>query len=135
MSCCSKSIFRVGALAVLLAAGCGGGATVESFHPAKDLAREALTTALDAWQGGQEKPGVIEDTEPEVSISDGTWAGGAKLKSYEIVEELPGDAPRKFSVKLSLEGEEAPKDVVYVVVGKDPLWVMLDDEYNRSGGM
>ncbi len=132
---CSKSIFRVVALGALLAAGCGGGASVESFHPAKDLARDALTTALEAWQGGREKPGVIEETDPEVSISDGTWASGGKLKSYEIVEDLPGDAPRKFSVKLTLEGEAAPKDVIYVVVGKNPLWVMPEDEYNRSGGM
>ena len=117
-----------------LLAGCSSQATVESFHPDQDLARGALETALTTWQNGQEKPGLIETTEPAVQVTDPAWEAGSKLKSFEITV-LPGDTPRKFSVKLSLEGAAAPEEITYVVVGKDPLWVMRDSEYNRSGGM
>ena len=123
------------ALLALCTAGCGEKSTVESFTPSKDIAREALTTALDAWQKGQAKPGEVEDAEINVQVADPQWAQGAKLKSYEIVESQPGDSPRKFTVKLTLEGEATPSQRTYVVVGKDPLWVMPEDEYNRSSGM
>jgi len=127
--------FRTFALLILLAAGCGEKTTVESFTPPKDTARDALTAALHAWKSGQAQPGIIENATPKVQMTDPQWADGAKLKDYEIVEALPGDSPRKFSVKLTLEGEAAPAEKTYVVVGKEPLWVMPEDEYNRSGGM
>ena len=94
-----------------------------------------MTTALTAWQNGQAEPGPIEGATPAVEASDSTWKSGAKLKSFEIAEGLAGDSPRKFLVKLTLEGAAAPKEVTYVVVGKDPLQVMSDDEYNRDAGM
>jgi hypothetical protein len=115
-------------------AGCSGQSTVESFHPAQDRAREALETALTAWQNGQEKPGRIETAEPAVQVTDAAWDAGSKLKSFEI-SDLPGDSPRKFSVKLSLEGAATPQEITYVVVGKDPLWVMREDQYNRNSEM
>ena len=119
-----------------LFAGCSGGkSSVESFNPQEDTAREALTEALTAWQNGQSEPGEIEGTEPRVQANDSTWRSGAKLKSFEIAEELAGDNPRKFRVKLTLEGVDAAREVTYVVVGKDPLHVMSDDEYNRDAGM
>lgn len=131
----SKFLVRSIALLIFFVVGCGEKSTVESFTPPKDIAHEALTTALDAWQNGQAKPGEIENAELNVQVADPQWARGAKLKSYEIVEEQPGDSPRKFTVKLTLEGEATPSERTYVVVGKDPLWVMPEDEYNRSSGM
>jgi len=128
-----RGIALCGLLSLL--AGCGGGASVESFNPKKDEAREALTEALTAWQKGQAEPGPIKDSNPAVQANDSTWRSGAKLKSFEIAQELPGDAPRKFLVKLTLDGEAAPKEVTYVVYGKVPLWVMSEDEYNRDAGM
>jgi len=122
---------------VLLAlmAGCGAGNTVESFHPHEDLAREALDTALTAWQNGLEKPGLIESEEPAVQLVDPAWANGAKLTSYEVVAELPGQTPPAFTVKLTLDGAAAAEETTYYIVGKDPLQVMRESEYNRSGGM
>jgi len=117
-----------------LAAGCGGHATVESFHPQEDLARGALDTALTAWQNGLEKPGLIDSEEPAVQLVDPAWAAGSKLTSYEVVAELPGKAPPAFTVKLTLDGAAAEETTFYVV-GKDPLQVMRESEYNRSGGM
>jgi hypothetical protein len=116
-------------------AGCGGNATVESFHPKQDLARGALDAALTAWKNGLEKPGLIESEEPAVQLVDPAWAAGTKLTTYEVVAELPGKAPPAFTVKLTLEGAAAPEETTYFVVGKDPLQVMRESEYNRAGGM
>ncbi|MSR59220.1 MAG: hypothetical protein EXS05_16515 [Planctomycetaceae bacterium] len=118
---------------MLFAAGCGGGASVESFTPAADTAQEALTTALTAWQGGQ-KPGTMKDSKTAVEIADPVWQSGAKLTSFEIVKALDGDNPRQFSVKLVIDGA-APQEVVYVVVGKNTLCVMPRSEYDRTSGM
>jgi hypothetical protein len=116
-------------------AGCGGRTTVESFHPHEDLAREALDAALTAWTNGLEKPGLIESDEPAVQLVDPAWAAGTKLTSYEVVAELPGKTPPAFTVKLTLEGASSAEEATFFVVGKDPLQVMRDSEYNRSGGM
>jgi hypothetical protein len=122
------------ALASLLT-GCGRGPTVESFHPQEDVAKAALTTALTAWQNGLAKPGLIETEEPAVQLVDPAWVTGAKLISFAIVQDFPGESPRKFSVQLTLEGAAAPQETTYYVVGKDPLQVMNKSEYERDAGM
>ena len=129
-----RGIALCGLLSLLV--GCGSGQTsVDSFNPQEDDARKALETALTAWQKGQAEPGLIKDAAPAVQVSDSTWKSGAKLKSFEVADEPKGNGPRKFKVKLTLEGVDAPKEVTYVVVGKDPLQVFSDDEYNRDSGM
>ena len=80
-----RGIALCGLLSLL--AGCGGQTSVESFHPQEDVALDALTEALTAWQNGQAEPGDIKDAEPAVQASDSTWKSGAKLKSFEIAEE------------------------------------------------
>ena len=122
-------------LAAGMAAGCGGGATVESFTPKADAARDALSAALTAWQKGMPQPGTIEGSKPAIEVADTKWQSGAKLKTFEITQALPGDSPRMFSVKLTIDGASAPEEVVYVVAGKDPLWVCTKDQYERSAGM
>jgi hypothetical protein len=119
----------------MLVAGCGSHPTVESFHPQNDLAREALDTALTAWQNGLEKPGLIESEEPAVQLVDPAWANGARLSSYEVVAELPGQKPPAFTVKLTLDGAATAEETTFYIVGKDPLQVMRESEFNRSGGM
>jgi hypothetical protein len=122
-------------LLLTVAAGCRAGATEESFNPTGDTAKDALTAALNAWKGGQAKPGLIESVKPPVQVADATWETGARLTSFEIVKSLEGEERRRFSVKLVLEGETAPQEVVYVVVGKDPMWVMRENEFMRDSGM
>ncbi|MBI3865553.1 MAG: hypothetical protein HY290_27080 [Planctomycetia bacterium] len=132
---------RLALILCLLAAGsllggCGGGtSTVESFHPEDVSAKDALHKALTAWQNGQEKPGTVPGSKPEIRVADGRWLNGAKLKSFEIGEPLDKDGAVQFPVKLTLEGASAPEEETYVVVGKDPLWVWTKAEYDRSGGM
>ena len=101
----------------------------------RSSARTALTAALTAWQSGQAKPGKIESAGQPVQVADKAWEAGAKLKEFEIVKALEGDSPRKFQVKLTLEKATAPQEVVYVVVGKNPLWVLREAEYQRDSSM
>jgi len=116
----------------LVLAGCNKPATVESFTPAGDVAKDALTAGLTAWQNGQPKPGFIENTKPAVRVIDRAWEAGTKLKSFEIGPAAEGDSPRKFPVKLHFEGAAAPEEITFYVVGKDPLLVMREQDYRNS---
>lgn len=121
---------------VALIAGCSGQSTVESFYPSADTAEDALTAALTAWQNGEAKPGPsLKVDKVRVEVHDDLWEGGAKLKSFEIVDEVLSEGPRKFSVKLTLEGDSATKDITYVILGKDPLIVMSENQFNHIGDM
>lgn len=122
-------------VAVLVVAGCGGN-TEKSFHPPAATSRDALTGALDTWKEGREKPGSIDDFTPTLQVAEPSWADGRKLQSYEIVgeEQLP-DGPQKFIVKLTLTDVPEPQTVTYVVIGKDPIWIMREEEYQRPSGM
>lgn len=117
-------------------AGCGGGQTsVESFHPQADFAEEALTAALTAWQEGETQESLVETLDPPVQFQDDAWNAGSKLKSFEIVESSADANPRKFLVKLMLEGVATPEQITYVVVGKSPLHILREKEYNRDSAM
>lgn len=117
-------------------AGCGGGNTDKSYHPPAASARDALTVALKAWQEGNAKPGRIDLYSVPLQVADPVWSKGKKLKSFEIVQEEPlSDGPTKFAVKLTLDGVPEAQSVAYVVIGKDPLWILREEEYQRSGGM
>jgi hypothetical protein len=118
-----------------LIAGCGNNATVDSFIPEDITAKEALEKALTAWQNGQEKPGSLPGGKTEIRVADERWSHGAKLKNFEIGEPLEEDGPARFPVKLTLEGAAAPEEEIYIVVGKNPLWVWTKAEYERSAGM
>lgn len=123
-------------LAIILSiAGCGG-SSEKSYHPTVNSARDALTAALSAWQEGQAQPGKIESCKPPVQVADPVWSAGKKLKSFEILkeEQIP-DGPQKLTVKLTLDGVVEQPQVVYVVIGKDPLWVLREEEYQRGFGM
>ena len=115
-----------------LLTGCGG-ASVESFTPHKDTAEVALLTALDAWLAG-EKESALEGSDIVVTLTDPAVEAGARLTEYELIKPLEGDNPRQFLVKITLDGA-APQEVVYVVVGKDPLYVMPKSEYDRDSAM
>lgn len=121
--------------ACMLCLGCGNQPTVESFHPEEMTSKDVLEKALTAWKNGQAEPGAIPNSKPEIRVADERWMSGAKLVSFEIGEVLDEDGPAKFPVKLTLEGASAPEEETYVVIGKDPLWVMTKAEADRSAGM
>ena len=118
-----------------LCAGCGHkGGTFDNYAPKAQAARAALAAALTAWQNGAE-PGRIEAASPAVQAVDFQWQAGQKLQSYEILEELQGDGPKRFSVKLTLDGSGAAQEVRYVVLGREPLWVYREEDYAKVSAM
>lgn len=117
----------------LYATGCHK-ADVKDYVPAEEAARKALSAALDAWKSGK-SPDQIGASNPAVNAEDPQWRGGKKLANYEIVGPAPSeDQNLRFSVKLTLAGEAAPKETTYIVVGKDPLWVFSADSYQKTSG-
>lgn len=100
--------------------------------PPEEAARAALTSALDSWKKG-EQPGEVAGTTPVVRVEDFLWKSGAKLLQYEILGVVAGEAPPQFNVRLTVEGTSA-SEVKYVVVGKDPVWVFRDKDYERTSG-
>jgi hypothetical protein len=124
-----------GAVLVLACAGCGGTKTgFERYIPAKDTARRSLETALDVWVKDG-RPGTVAGTSPTIEVVDSRWKAGQKLASYEILQQEPGDGPPRFSVRLKLKKSPGDEVVRYVVLGRDPLWVYREDDYNRLSGM
>lgn len=124
-------------LMTLILSGCGGGGgSVASYQPTGTTAKAALTTALDTWKSGREKPGTIESSKPAVQVQDQVWDAGRKLKEFQIGDETPStDGPTRFKVKLTFNGgDPATEEAEYVVFGKDPLWVCRDKDYQKMIG-
>jgi hypothetical protein len=120
--------------AIALLLGCSRqGRRTEDFTPPADKARQALESALDHWKSGN-PPGAVPATSPAVEVVDSKWKAGQKLKSYEIVGEEPGREPRFFKVRLT-PAQGPPQDVRYAVVGINPLWVYLEEDYQKLTGM
>jgi hypothetical protein len=131
------SITRICGAAVpvllVLAAGCSGNGEGR-YVPSEQNARAALEAALNAWKGGQEKPGEIAGSKPAVHMVDAGWESGQRLQSFEILKEektTAGDG--KLTVRLTLESSPTAQEVRYVVRGVDPLWVYREEDV--PGGM
>jgi hypothetical protein len=123
----------VAGLLVALLGGCGDGNA--RYTPKGDEARSSLEAALTAWRDG--KPCGPIDAVPPVQVADSVWQGGATLASFEIgPEKDPGDGTRQFEVKLTLKTKEkSVRDVLYVVHGRDPVWVFNGDDYQHMLAM
>lgn len=132
----SERCFRAACAWVLaVLAGCGG-TSEKTYIPVPEAARTALTAALTAWQSGQAKPGSIAKASPAIEVVDSQWRSGQKLKAFEILQEVPTtEGPKRFQVKLTLEGTSSPLETVYLVVGKDPLYVFREADYQPPNGM
>jgi len=102
--------------------------TDADYTPSPERCRQALTTALDAWQRG-EPPGRIEGT-PTVQIGDTLRKPGQKLESYEILGEVGGDQGRQFAVKVVLTNPAAEEKLNFILIGIDPIWVFRQEEYD-----
>jgi hypothetical protein len=118
-------------LGIAAMAGCGARSDQE-YVPDEAVARGALAAALDAWQAGG-SPDKIETTGRAVQAQEPNWRAGKKLGGYEIIGPATGAEPhRSFKVRLHLP--EGPQDAVYVVVGKDPIWVFNEVSFRQLSG-
>jgi hypothetical protein len=123
-----------GGLLLLAGAGCGSDHGYGRYIPPEQTSRQALEAALTAWQNGKQ-PGQVADGPPAVEVVDSRWKAGQKLRKFQIVGEEPGDGPKFFKVRLTLKGQAKEQEVRYVVVGRDPLWVYREDDFQTSSGM
>ena len=85
-----------------------------------------LEAYLKAWACG-ETAQIIPDTNPAVMVSAGQ-RGTRPLAAYEILGQVPADAPCCFAVKLTL-GNPAAEVCDRYVVGIDPIWVIRYGDY------
>ncbi len=132
MTCSFSPISRFDFLFALLAvasAGCDRSlADARRFVPAPANARSALEAALEAWQAG-EPPGEVASSSPAVQVVDSHRRAGQELDSFEILGEVPSNAPRCFAVRLKLANPAEVRQARFVVLGVDPLWVLHEDDY------
>ena len=112
--------------------GCGG-APEKRYVPAADTARKALEAGLNQWKSG-EAHGPVKGLSVTINVFDARWQGKKKLESFEILREEKSDGPRTFIVKMKLDEDKEEKEVKYLVVGKDPLHIFREQDYNKAGG-
>lgn len=123
------------ALTVALMPGCGG--STSAYVPSASGSREALESALSAWRKGGVKPAELASGTPPVHFVDSQWESGQTLEGYKVLEEeLSGAATEKrYAVALKLEKAKDEKRVEYIAVGRSPVWIFRDDDYEKQTGM
>jgi hypothetical protein len=124
--------FTLGLL-LTAALGCGFGDGHAKFIPKPATARGALETVLTSWKSGQRPMQIALDSTP-IEVIDSKWRAGHRLGDFEIVTEEPGDGPRWFAVKLTMQKPAGAQLVRYVVVGNSPLWVYREEDYKKASG-
>ncbi len=91
----------------------------------------ALVASLDAWKADRRASGVLIGSKPSIGVVDSTRTA-RPLLGYEILGPLMVvEKSRPFAVRLSLD---APRETVatrYLVVGRDPLWVFRQEDFER----
>lgn len=98
------------------------GCSNKSAPVVPEKAREALKSALDAWQAGTKMEDLARGS-PEIIAQDFDWMQGKKLVSYKIEGDgLPQDANLRVDVELELagDGEKSAKKRVSYIVGTAP---------------
>ena len=101
-------------LLLLFLAGCGKGLP-PSTDP--DVARKALTAALDAWKEGRPPETLLART-PPVDFSDVLRDRGSRLTRYQVKAEERSGLSVRFTVQLMLQpkdGAGRERDVVFNV--------------------
>ena len=133
MTTYSLFLHLLAACLAIVCAGCEGAANGPADFAPPDVvaSRAALVVALDAWQAGGRRSGVIVGAKPAVGIVDSARVD-RPLIGYEIVGPLmPVGKARPFAVNLVLD---APREAVatsYLILGLDPLWVYRRDDFDR----
>lgn len=129
----AAATFRVlaclGLVVVPLCAGCGSGPEPENptvLDPA--TARRSLDTALDAWKRGA-GPGLLPGLTPPTHLIDSHSKPGKKLRRYEILGQVSGEAGRCFATRLYFDKDDAPQTVQFVVLGRNPRFVFRMEDF------
>lgn len=119
-------LFSVAAISTL---GCSGG-DVSGEVPTDEVAIASLKAALTAWQAGSFQGG-IANVEPNVNFVDNVRDKNKKLLTFEVLGKVEGAANLQYNTKLTMEGESAPTEVKYIIMGKSPVWVYREEDYKK----
>lgn len=119
------------ALLALCAIGCGRRAGNERFVPSEATARRALGAVLEAWKAGEPADRTIRLADPTLNleVADTARRPGQRLVEYEILGEVSAEGPRCLVVRLRLEAPREEIEVLYYLVGIDPLFVFRQEDY------
>jgi hypothetical protein len=122
---CCAALFATGA-------GCeraGSEPPTPAFVPSWAEARQALESALSTWR---DAPSPLPESFDirGVQFVHRRRKPDQRLLSFQILGKTEVKNARHFTVRLNLEGEESPELVKYHIVGRDPVWVFLLDDYN-----
>jgi hypothetical protein len=123
-------MLHVATVVALALCGCGG----PSIAPSSGRAGSALAAALDAWKAGA-PCGPVAGQAPPVIAVDSAWQSGRSLASYEILGPVAGADPPRLRARLALAAPDATEEVVYVLVGADPLYVYREADFGRMMNM
>jgi hypothetical protein len=115
------------AAGLLVGAGCRQQLDPNRYFPSEPVARQAVEAALEAWRAGRESSITLGTA--KVMFADGQRKPGQRLKRFTILGEAPGDAPRCYSVRLSLDEPAEEVRVRYVVLGLDPILVERHEDH------
>jgi hypothetical protein len=114
-------------------AGCerGGEPAMPAFVPSWEEARQSLESSLAAWRDAP-SPDPSLFAIRGVQFADSTCKPDQRLSSFQILAQTDIENARQFTVRLNLEGEETPILVKYYVVGREPVWVVRLDDFEKS---
>jgi len=99
-----------------------------SYMPGWEEAKTALESALSAWRSAI-PPLPDSFDSPSVKFVDRHRRPNQRLLAYEILGQTDIEYARQFTVRLTLEGEEAPQLVRYNAFGREPVWVFRLEDY------
>jgi hypothetical protein len=101
---------------------------VPSFVPSWDEARSALESGLSAWHDAK-LPLSQSYNSPSVQFVDRYRPRNQRILAYEILGQTDIESARQFTVRLTLEGEEAPQLVRYNAFGRNPVRVFRLEDF------
>ena len=117
------------ALCFLLLLGCGGG-----VKPSADVARTALERSLSSWRDGTPAD-QLAAADPSVQFNDSVRKRGRKLASFEILGAEGTEGDQRFRTKLTYTDPAGSEETRYVVLGRGPIWVHREEDYQRMLNM
>lgn len=122
-------------LALAVSSGCGG--STSAYIPNAATARDVLDSALSTWAKGGKADG-LSIGETAVHFVDGRWAAGEELESFRILDDEPAagaETEKRFSVALKMKKPPGDQRVEYVAVGRSPMWIFRDSDYEKQVSM
>ncbi len=127
-------VLRCGPVLALAAALCGGGCgpdlDVSKYIPPDDVALRAMTATLDSWSRGEKVGEIASDLPVKVHVVDNHRRAAQRLRTYEILGKVPGDGAVTYAVKLQFTDPDQTETVRFYLLGKDPLWVTRQEDFD-----